>query len=110
MSAPIRTADPRSWRPQAFGPRRENWTQRISKKHFARGTRFQPGASARLQTDQGMRTVTVIKVGNKFVDVDLNHPLAGRTVTVEIELLEVRDATAEEKAHGHAHGAGGHHH
>lgn len=95
---------------QAFGSRRENWNQRVSKKHFPKGTRFQPGSSARLQTDQGMRTVTVIKVGNKFVDVDLNHPLAGQTVTFEIELLEVRDATAEEKAHGHAHGVGGHHH
>ena len=95
---------------QAFGARRDDWTQRVSKKHFGKGTRFQPGAQLRLQTDQGSRTVTLVKVGGKFVDVDLNHPLAGQTVTFNVELEEVRDATPEELAHGHAHGAGGHQH
>jgi len=95
---------------KAFGQLRQGWTQRVSKKHFPKSTRFQPGARLRLNTDQGARTVTVTKVGNKFVDVDLNHPLAGQTVTFEVDVLEVRDATAEERSHGHAHGAGGHHH
>lgn len=95
---------------KAFGVKREDWTQRVSKKHFPKGIRFQPGARLQLHTDQGERSVKVIKVGNKFVDVDLNHPLAGQTVTFDVELLEVRNATAEERAHGHAHGAGGHHH
>jgi FKBP-type peptidyl-prolyl cis-trans isomerase SlyD len=95
---------------QAFGPRREDWIQRISKKHFPAGTRFQPGVTLRIQTDQGARTVTVLKVGSKFVDVDLNHPLAGQTVTFTVDLEEVRDATREELAHRHAHGNGGHHH
>jgi FKBP-type peptidyl-prolyl cis-trans isomerase SlyD len=94
----------------AFGPRRDDWTQRISKKYFPKGTRFQVGGRTRVQTEQGVRTVTVLKVGNKFVDVDLNHPLAGQSVTFEVELLDVREATPEELAHGHAHGAGGHHH
>jgi FKBP-type peptidyl-prolyl cis-trans isomerase SlyD len=95
---------------KGFGTRREDWMQRVSKKHFSKGARFQPGAQLQLQTDQGVRTVTVTKVGNKFVDVDLNHPLAGQTVTFEVELLEVREATPEELSHRHAHGAGGHHH
>ena len=95
---------------QAFGSRRDDWTQRVSKKHFPRGTRFQPGASLRLQTDQGARTVTLLKVGGKFVDVDLNHPLAGQTVTFSVELKQVREATGDELAHRHAHGDGGHHH
>jgi len=94
----------------AFGQQQEGWTQRVSKKHFPKGARFQPGARLHLNTDQGTRTVTVTKVGNKFVDVDLNHPLAGQTVTFEVELLEIRDATKDERAHGHAHGDGGHHH
>jgi FKBP-type peptidyl-prolyl cis-trans isomerase SlyD len=95
---------------QAFGPRREGWTQRISKKHFPKGARFQAGATLRLHTDQGAKTVTVLKVGSKFVDVDLNHPLAGMTVTFQVDLEDVREATAEERAHRHAHGAGGHQH
>ena len=95
---------------QAFGERREDWTQRVSKKHFGKGARFRAGAQLRLQTDQGARTVTVLKVGSKFVDVDLNHPLAGETVTFTVELEDVREATPEELAHRHAHGAGGHQH
>ena len=95
---------------QAFGTRREDWNQRVSKKHFGKNVRFRPGISLPLQTDQGTRTVTVQKVGNKFVDVDLNHPLAGQTVTFEVNILDVREASGEEIAHGHAHGSGGHHH
>jgi len=51
-----------------------------------------------------------VKVGKFNADVDTNHPLAGRTLSFDIEVLEVRAASEEEIAHGHAHGAGGHHH
>lgn len=95
---------------EAFGERREDWTQRLSKKHFAHPKRLRPGMRANVQGEAGPRTVTVLKVGSSVVDVDLNHPLAGRTVVFEIELLEVREATPEERAHGHAHGTGGHQH
>jgi FKBP-type peptidyl-prolyl cis-trans isomerase SlyD len=95
---------------QAFGPRREDWTQRISKKYFADAARLKPGMQTRLQTEEGVRPVTVIKVGGKVVDVDLNHPRAGQTLTFDLEVVEVREATAEELAHRHVHGPGGHHH
>lgn len=58
----------------------------------------------------GVRQVTVLKVGRFMVDVDVNHPFAGQTLTFEIEIGELRAATAEEIDHGHAHGVGGHHH
>jgi len=95
---------------QTFGERRDDWTQRIQKKHVPKGTRLRPGAQIQLQTDDGPRLVTVVKVGSSVVDVDLNHPFAGKTLVFAIELLEVREASEEEIAHGHAHGAGGHHH
>ncbi|WP_315982981.1 hypothetical protein [Aliamphritea spongicola] len=44
------------------------------------------------------------------VTVDNNHPLAGKTLTFDVEIMDVRDATEEEVAHGHAHGVGGHQH
>jgi FKBP-type peptidyl-prolyl cis-trans isomerase SlyD len=54
--------------------------------------------------------VTIVKVGKFSVDVDANHPLAGQTLNFDIEVVDVRAATEEELAHGHAHGVGGHHH
>jgi FKBP-type peptidyl-prolyl cis-trans isomerase SlyD len=95
---------------QAFGERREDWTQRVSKKYLPRSARPRAGTVVRLQTDEGPRLVTVVKVGNKFLDVDLNHPYAGQTLTFDLAVVEVREATAEELSHGHAHGPGGHHH
>jgi FKBP-type peptidyl-prolyl cis-trans isomerase SlyD len=95
---------------QAYGPRRDDQTRRLSKKYFANPARLKPGMQTRLQTEQGPRTVTVLKVGGKMVDVDLNHPLAGKTLSFELELVDVREATAEELAHRHVHGPGGHHH
>lgn len=95
---------------EAFGERRDDWTQRVSKKYVAGAAKLKPGMRVRLQTDSGPREVTVLKVGGKFLDVDLNHPLAGQSVTLEVDVIDVRKATPEEIAHGHVHGAGGHHH
>lgn len=94
---------------QAYGERRDGLTQRIPKKHFGKA-RLAPGAAVMLQTNQGPRMVVVQKVGLSVVDVDLNHPMAGKTLEFEIEVVDVRDASEEEIAHGHAHGAGGHAH
>ena len=54
--------------------------------------------------------VTVMKVTQTHVTLDGNHPLAGQDLTFDIEITAKRAATSEELAHGHAHGAGGHHH
>jgi FKBP-type peptidyl-prolyl cis-trans isomerase SlyD len=44
------------------------------------------------------------------VTIDANHPLAGKSLNFDIEITDVREATAEELEHGHVHGAHGHHH
>jgi len=95
---------------QAYGLRRADSVQRVPLKHIHARGRLQPGMVVAVQTEHGARQVTVLKVGKFNVDVDSNHPLAGRTLSFDIEVLEVRAASDEEMAHGHAHGAGGHHH
>ena len=52
----------------------------------------------------------ILEVSNESVLVDFNHPLAGLDLYFEGKILEVREATTEEIAHGHVHGAHGHHH
>ena len=93
----------------AYGERREGMTQRVPKKHFGK-TPLIPGTQVILQTNFGPRAVTVEKVGMTVVDVDLNHPMAGKDLEFDIEIVEVREASAEELAHGHVHGDGGHQH
>jgi FKBP-type peptidyl-prolyl cis-trans isomerase SlyD len=95
---------------EGYGERRADFTQRVPKKYFRDGDNLKPGQTAVVQTDQGPRQVEVIKVGSSVVDVDLNHPMAGKTLHFAIEVTQVRDATEEEVAHGHVHGDGGHHH
>ena len=56
------------------------------------------------------QVVTVTAVSDQHVTVDGNHPLAGQDLHFDVEIAEVRDATKEEMAHGHAHGPGGHNH
>ncbi len=96
---------------QAYGERRANFTQRVPKKYFDHAENLKPGMSTVLQTrEAGPRMVVVHKVGSSVIDVDLNHPLAGKTLAFDVEIIDVRDASPEEIAHRHAHGAGGHAH
>lgn len=95
---------------EGYGLRRDGMTQRLSKKLFPKNATLQPGAQIVLKTDHGPRMVTVQKVGMTVVDVDLNHPLAGKTLHFDIEVVDVREGSAEEIAHGHVHGDGGHAH
>ena len=60
-----------------------------------------------LRIDSNVRPVTVVKVGGKVIDVDLNHPHAGETLRFDIEILNVRESTKEEIAQGYVHGADG---
>jgi FKBP-type peptidyl-prolyl cis-trans isomerase SlyD len=93
----------------AYGEKREGLTQRVPKKHFG-AQKLEAGMQVVLQTNFGPRAVTIEKVGMSVVDVDLNHPMAGKDLDFDIEIVEVREASAEELAHGHVHGDGGHAH
>jgi FKBP-type peptidyl-prolyl cis-trans isomerase SlyD len=95
---------------QAYGERNPNAVQRVPVKHLATRGPYKVGQMVAVQTRDGLRQAQVVKVGHFNVDLDLNHPLAGRTLTFDIEVVDVRDATAEELAHGHAHGPEGHGH
>jgi FKBP-type peptidyl-prolyl cis-trans isomerase SlyD len=58
----------------------------------------------RAQTPDGqIIDLRVVDFDDQSVIVDLNHPLAGKTLIFEVEVLKVRDATPDELEHGHAH-------
>ncbi len=91
----------------AYGERRDDLLQRVPKKFFRDAARLRPGMMTVLNTRQGPRPVTVHKVGMSVVDVDLNHPMAGKALRFDIEVVDVRESTPEERDHGHVHGEGG---
>jgi len=97
---------------EGYGERNEAALQRVPIKHLhvKKNAKLAAGQVVSIQTDQGVKQATVIKAGKFNVDVDTNHPLAGKKLGFDVEILEVRDATKEEIEHKHAHGVGGHQH
>lgn len=95
----------------AYGERRADFVQRVPKKYFQQPEKLRAGMTTVLHTKEGgPRMVTVLKVGSSIIDVDLNHPLAGKALAFDVEITDIRDATPEEIDHRHVHGAGGHEH
>ncbi len=93
----------------AYGPRNQDNIQRIATKHLTpiKG-KLKTGSLAVIQTEAGPRQVRVVKMGKFQATVDANHPHAGEDLSFAIEITLVREATSDELAHGHAHGADGH--
>jgi len=92
---------------QAYGERFDDYVQTVPKAMFENIEDLAVGTQLRATTDDGEQTVIVIDVQENEITVDGNHPLAGIDLKFDVEILEVRDATEEELAHGHVHGDGG---
>ena len=95
---------------EAYGPRDEYLIQTVPVDAFHGVDEILPGMQFHTETPDGVQMVTVVKVEGEEVILDGNHPMSGLTLNFDVEVTEVRDATAEELSHGHVHGAGGHHH
>ena len=95
----------------AYGERDDSLVQSVSREMFEDSDAIQVGMQFHSSDDEGeARVVTVTGTDADNVTVDGNHPLAGVPLNFAVTIVEVRDASAEELAHGHAHGAGGHRH
>ena len=96
---------------QAYGERDDDLMQKVPKERFETPDEIEVGMQFHTDGGDGSpQIITVVDVSDNEVTVDGNHPLAGMTLTFDVKVVDVRDATAEELDHGHVHGAGGHHH
>ena len=92
-----------------FGERDESKVRTIAKKDFPPGVKV--GGQLELREEGGdFQLFNVVKIKGDTVMLDGNHPLAGMNLKVSVKVVSVRAASAEEVAHGHAHGDHGHHH
>lgn len=94
----------------AYGVRRDDLVAPVSRKAFQGINEIKPGMQFQANTQQGPRVVTVVAVEGDEVTIDANHELAGKTLVFDVKVVNVREASQDELAHGHAHGPGGHHH
>ncbi|MDD5037235.1 MAG: peptidylprolyl isomerase [Methylococcaceae bacterium] len=95
---------------QGYGLHDKELIQAVPKSAFHGVDEILPGMQFHTESPEGAQLVTIIEVQGDTVILDGNHPLSGTTLNFDVEVTEVRDATAEELAHGHVHGEGGHHH
>lgn len=91
---------------EAYGLRSVNKKQRVPIKYLAHEGKLVAGQQVQINTENGVMRGTIIKVGKFSVDVDMNHPLAGKNLHFDVEVLAVRKASDEEIAHGHSHAEG----
>lgn len=89
---------------KAYGPHDPEGVQVVPLSAFPEDAEVVPGAQFYAQDMEGNpMPLTVVAVEGEEVTVDFNHPLAGKDLDFQVEVVKVREATPEELLHGHAH-------
>ena len=83
--------------------------QVVSRKMFE-GMEIEVGMQFHADVNFGSGVITIAEINGDDITIDGNHPLAGEVLNFDVEIIEVRAATADELAHGHVHGHGCDHH
>ena len=96
---------------KGYGPKRKVKAQEVLRSRFPAEAQVVKGARFMTEGPEGRpMPIWVTKVQGKTIYVSPEHPLAGATLCFDVTIREIRDATDEERAHGHAHGPHGHAH
>ena len=88
---------------QGYGERDDAKTLTVGLSQFQDPKQAQLGVQFGMQTDRGAHMATVTAVVGDQVTLDLNHPLAGETLHFDVEVVHAKEASEEERAHGHVH-------
>lgn len=95
---------------QGYGDRDPQAVFEVSRDQFDADAELEIGMMVYQETDQGTQSFTVTAYDENHVTLDGNHPYAGHVLHFDIEVLDIRPATAEELEHGHVHHGDHHHH
>ncbi len=94
---------------EAYGEKDPNLIQQAPREYF-QGVELEKGLPLQAQTPEGqLINMIVVDFDDNTVTVDMNHPLAGKDLVFDVEVVDIRDATLEEIKHGHVHEEGQHH-
>lgn len=94
----------------AYGDYNDNLVQQVPRDVFVGVDDLEVGMRFLADTEHGPVPVEITAIDGDKVTVDGNHMLAGQDLKFNVEVINVREATDQELAHGHVHGAHGHDH
>jgi len=80
---------------QGYGERNPEASQDVPRDAFEENVQLEPGMPIQVSDGSG-RTATafIAEIGDGSVKLDFNHPLAGETLRFEVEVVDVREASA----------------
>ena len=82
----------------AYGPLLPEAVQEVPKDQFPKDLKLEVGMQLAAQGPQGTIPVVIKEVGDKTIKVDFNHPLAGKDLTFDVDVIDVKKATPEDIA------------
>jgi FKBP-type peptidyl-prolyl cis-trans isomerase SlyD len=95
---------------EGYGVSNPALVQVLDRSVFQGVDEIEVGMQFQAQLEDGPIIMSVTDVDGDNITIDGNHALADQVLTFDVEVVEIRNASAEELAHGHVHGVGGHHH
>lgn len=95
---------------EGYGERDPEAVFEAPRAHFPPDMELVAGQRVTADGPQGPITLLITEITESGAVLDANHPLAGKTLNFDVEIVRVRPATEEEVAHGHTHEGGAHHH
>ncbi len=93
-----------------YGTKQDELIQQVPRNAFPDSDSLQVGMRFTAESDQGHISVVITELTDTTATVDGNHPLAGVVLNFDVNIADIREASAEEIAHGHVHTPGHHHH
>ncbi len=87
----------------AYGEVNEELVQPVPSSAFEGVEKVEPGMQFQAETPGGPQIVKVVSVEEETVTIDANHPLAGQRLHFDVEVVDTREPSDEEKEHGHVH-------
>ena len=91
----------------AYGEYDDEDVEEIDRADIPNVTELEVGMVVEVEDEDGYAYMAQVReIGDKVVILDFNPPLAGKTLTYDVEVVAIREATAEELEHGHSHGDG----
>ena len=89
---------------EGYGNREEYMVETVNRSMFEGLDEISIGKQFHAEGNTGPVVVTVTKIDGDDITIDGNHPLAGENLNFTVEVVDIREATEDELAHGHIHG------